>query len=633
LRRFGFLTAITTLLATGLFSALPAPPALASRAVPLAASGAAPPIGWTKTVTPPIAAELVGAQWEGSSAGAVDVRVQNADGWSGWQRLEGNPDEGPDPGSHERRAWTTAGPAWTGRGIEKIQVKVAEGRLPGLRLQVVHSPAAGGRQASIPLADASPAQPGIISRAQWGADESYRTIGNGCNGQPEYASSVRNAFVHHTVNINTYAASDSAAIVRGIYYMHTHSDGWCDIGYNFLVDRFGQVFEGRYGGITKAVIGAQAGGFNTGSTGVALIGQFQPGADPPVGTPSAAMTDALTKLLAWKLAYHGVDPRALVTVVSSGSTRYPAGQAVTLNTISGHRDVSQTSCPGDNEYTKLTSLRDNVMATILATPPTPLPGWVPVSSQPKLFALNGYGGLQPAGGQAAVAHSAYWPGNNIVRGAVGEGSGGGWVLDSWGGIHEFGNAPHVTGSGYWPGSDVARAIVHAAVPNSGYVLDWWGGIHPFGSAPPLMASAYFKGHDIARAIALTTDGLGGYVLDGWGGVHTVGAAPAVTTTAYWSGWDIARAIALRPDGKSGYVLDGWGGLHPFGGAPSMAVSRYVQRDEMRGLVLTADGTGGYVEDVNGMLWPVGSAPWVKHSGSWTGAGIGRGVVLLRSTTQ
>src|SRR6266513_1044157 len=117
--------------------------------------------------------------------------------------------------------------------------------------------------------------PGIISRAAWGADESWRTYASGCNGQPDYADTVRYSVLHHTDTSNSYNPSDSAAIVRGIYQFHTHTNGWCDIGYNFLVDRYGQVFEGRAGGIGNPVIGAHAGGFNTQSTGVAIIGEFQ----------------------------------------------------------------------------------------------------------------------------------------------------------------------------------------------------------------------------------------------------------------------------------------------------------------------------------------------------------------------
>ena len=105
-----------------------------------------------------------------------------------------------------------------------------------------------------------PAEPPIVTRAGWGADEALRS------GAPLYGV-VRCAFVHHTVNGNTYSRSQAPALVRGIYYYPRRSNGWRDIGYNFLIDRFGTIYEGRYGGVAKAVIGAQVLGFNSMSTG------------------------------------------------------------------------------------------------------------------------------------------------------------------------------------------------------------------------------------------------------------------------------------------------------------------------------------------------------------------------------
>ncbi len=161
---------------------------------------------------------------------------------------------------------------------------------------------------------------------------------------------MRLALVHHTVNSNTYSAAESAALVRGIYYFHTHTNGWCDIGYNFLVDRFGTVFEGRFGGIQSAVVGAHAAGFNTGSTGVALLGTF---VNDPV---SAAGYDGLRSLLAWKLGVHGIDPRA--TISFNGRN---------LATVSGHRDVNSTECPGGRLYELLPQLR-NELGNLMGAP-------------------------------------------------------------------------------------------------------------------------------------------------------------------------------------------------------------------------------------------------------------------------
>ena len=175
--------------------------------------------------------------------------------------------------------------------------------------------------------------------------------------RPYYASAVRFAVVHHTAGTNSYSASESAAIVRGIERYHVLANGWNDIGYNFLVDKYGQVFEGRGGGITKNVVGAHAEGFNTGSTGVAVIGNYESQAISP-----AART-ALVKLLAWRLDVAHVNPLGKLTWTSGGNPRYPAGTKVRLRAVSGHRDTGPTSCPGGSLYAQLPGIASGVAAT------------------------------------------------------------------------------------------------------------------------------------------------------------------------------------------------------------------------------------------------------------------------------
>ncbi len=298
--------------------------------------------GWSRTADTGHPTHLVGFEWEGRQEGALELRVHQRGRWSEWQLLEGDPTEGPDEGSPERRGHTTAGPVWVGHGVRQVEVRVAEGELRGLKLHAIRSEEPPPRALGGTEPAGAQAQPGIVSRAGWGADESWRTRNSGC-GRADYASSVRLALLHHTVNSNTYSAGEAAALVRGIYHFHTHTNGWCDIGYNFLVDRFGTVFEGRYGGIQSAVVGAHAAGFNTGSTGVALLGTFVNDAVP------GNAYNALRGLLAWKLNIHGVDPRA--TIAFNGRN---------LPTVSGHRDVNATECPGGRLYDLLPQLRNDV---------------------------------------------------------------------------------------------------------------------------------------------------------------------------------------------------------------------------------------------------------------------------------
>ncbi|MGW1075843.1 peptidoglycan recognition protein family protein [Streptomyces sp. NPDC002537] len=188
-------------------------------------------------------------------------------------------------------------------------------------------------------------RPRIVTRAGWGADESLRERGFA------YTKTVKAAFVHHTASGNNYSCSDSASVIRGIYRYHVVSSGWRDIGYNFLVDRCGTIYEGRAGGVAKPVMGAHTLGFNTNSMGIAVLGTF--GSSSP---PNAAV-NALSSLTAWKLGLFGANPRGTTHLVSGGGNLFKKGSSVKLKVISGHRDGYATECPGDRLYSRLGSTR------------------------------------------------------------------------------------------------------------------------------------------------------------------------------------------------------------------------------------------------------------------------------------
>jgi hypothetical protein len=205
-------------------------------------------------------------------------------------------------------------------------------------------------------------QPGIISRASWGAIP-YDTTN--C-GNPEYASRLMFAVVHHTDTPNDDSAAASAARVRSIQLYHMGTLHYCDIAYNFLIDRFGQIFEGRAGGIDQPVIAAHAGGFNTGSVGVALLGTFTS------VSPTQAQYNSLVSLLRWRLSIARVDPaRGFYTTAGNfDGQRFPAGMVLGFpNAIIGHRDVDLTDCPGTKMYNLLPQLRNDVEKG-LSFPPT-----------------------------------------------------------------------------------------------------------------------------------------------------------------------------------------------------------------------------------------------------------------------
>src|ERR671924_2345343 len=206
---------------------------------------------------------LVGLHWKGP--GRVLFRVHGAHGWSGWEEAEAEAEDLPDRGTDEARrmrGWRIGSPWWTG-GSDRLEVRV-RGRVTRLRANYVWSP----EEVSLDRALQIAGSPKIVSRRGWGANERIRL------DNPEIAKALTAAIVHHTAGAAPTTPAQSAAIVRGIYAYHVRGNGWDDIGYNFLVDRFGHVFEGRYGGIERNVIGAHAQGFNTGSVGIAVIGTY-----------------------------------------------------------------------------------------------------------------------------------------------------------------------------------------------------------------------------------------------------------------------------------------------------------------------------------------------------------------------
>lgn len=189
------------------------------------------------------------------------------------------------------------------------------------------------------------ARPRIVTRRGWGADETLR------ERNFSYTKTVKAAFVHHTASGNNYRCAQASSVIRSIYRYHVKSSGWRDIGYNFLIDKCGNIYEGRAGGVAKPVMGAHTLGFNTNSMGIAVLGSFG------TSNPPAAAVKAIAKLTAWKLGLFGANPKGKTYLKSGGGNLYRKGKNVRLNVISGHRDGFATECPGGRLYAKLGTAR------------------------------------------------------------------------------------------------------------------------------------------------------------------------------------------------------------------------------------------------------------------------------------
>jgi hypothetical protein len=308
---------------------------------------------WTSPVIrAPKRFELLGIEWAGPDP-QIQVRARLEDGsWTGWLDAPAGHGHGPD---RPRSGRQLTDPVWTGparsfelraaRPLGDASVVLVDANSAGTA-----AAAAATRYVRTGLA-AGPGQPKIVARSSWATASCKPRV-------PSVYGAVDLAFVHHTVSTNYYRPGQSAGMVRAICLFHKYGNGWNDIGYNFVVDRYGQIFEARAGGIDEPIVGAQAGGYNVYSSGVALLGSFS-GAGP-----SQAALDALSKLLAWKLSLHGISVPGKVTVevTATGApySRYRAGARVQLDRISGHRDADTTSCPGSALYRQLPRLRQTV---------------------------------------------------------------------------------------------------------------------------------------------------------------------------------------------------------------------------------------------------------------------------------
>jgi hypothetical protein len=328
---------------------------------------------------------LVGMKWRSHAEPGIAVRVRATGGaWGPWTPVDAHTDGAPDGGSVEPTPTGISAPVWAGESDE-LQYRLSK-PVPGLRLHFVNttgSTTPGARATTAVRSTVSHAvaalttpvdalaqaggRPTIVPRSAWGADQ-------GCTPRTTAATgTVKVAFVHHTVTANAYTPEQAPAAILAICRYHRNSNGWADIGYNFVVDRFGTIYEGRAGGVDRAVVGAQAQGYNAESTGIANLGTFS--SQPQ--TPQAI--SAVARIIRWKLPLHGAPTSGTTRLTSAGgaTTRLPRGAMGTFNRVSGHRDGDNTSCPGDALFRQLGDIRARVAATSPETTGTPGADYLP----------------------------------------------------------------------------------------------------------------------------------------------------------------------------------------------------------------------------------------------------------------
>ena len=395
-----------------------------------------------------------------------------------------------------------------------------------------------------PPAGAMTTKPRIVTREQWGANESWRS------GSPSYAP-VKMAFIHHTDSGNAYKAAEAPAIVRGVYAYHTKAMHWSDVGYNFLIDRYGVIYEGRYGGMTRGVSGAQVLGFNTGSTGISVIGTFTS------STPPSAAVTSLERLLEWKLDVHHVDPQGTATLVCGYGQKYATGQHVKFPAIAGHRDANYTDCPGGRLYAQLPNVRKVVART----------------GQPKIYGfIAGDPSISPNGDGVqdkvtigfTVSQEATWKveirddAGRLVRDMAGEGK---IVELTWGGRDDAGD-PLPDGT-YTLQADATSAAGVARSATATVRLDTVAPKVESGGASPDPFSPNGDGQDDTTTLSLTpAEAVSARlsVVDAGGDVlRRVTGWKSLTADAHMMTWDgrvgSGSAVVAAPEGTAILLLE------------------------------------------------------------------------------
>jgi len=304
------------------------------------------------------------------------VRVREDGQWSPWQALTVS-DHGPDPDSAEARHVRFGTEPLLAGEADGVQVRMDTpgGEVPeGLNVVLVDNPAVAD-DAALPVPEArdmpistaaagawSAPRPAIITRAEWGADEKLR------RAAPRTSSTIKAGFIHHTASSSNYSPEAAAQQVRNLYTWFTQGRKYSDIAYNFLVDRYGRIYEGRGGGLDQPIIGAHTAGFNNETFAVSAMGNYH--TTRPRPAELAAVTNAMSSLMAWKLGMHHRDPSATTTLISdsgSGTSKYKPGQAASALVVGGHGDIGKTSCPGKFLVPQLPTIRSQAVAMIGAS--------------------------------------------------------------------------------------------------------------------------------------------------------------------------------------------------------------------------------------------------------------------------
>ncbi|HET9443057.1 MAG TPA: N-acetylmuramoyl-L-alanine amidase [Acidimicrobiales bacterium] len=538
----------------------------------------------------------LGVRWHGDDGDALQLRWRGpARGWSAWSPVTISHDLGDEAAGIVLSGLLLADDAVAAQvrvvagTPEDIEVVGIDTRHGPRRLVVERPPAV--EPAGAQTVDRVP-QPAVVSRAQWGADEALR------RPEPQEFRPITKMAVHHTA---TAEGPDPAATVRAIYAYHVQANGWNDIGYNFLVDSSGRVYEGRYARAYRSgeiptgesedrqgVVGAHAAGNNHGSVGIALLGDFS-----GLLGPSGGAVDALTRLLAWKADRHLIDPQ--------GTASWANG---VLPTIVGHRDIGATACPGDRLYDRLPQIRQAVASTLAAA------GVRRKTSGYWLLSRNTTVYNFGEAGLLSLPLLIPTPARSIAATPSGNGY---WMLSANGRVSTFGDAPML---GSTEGMQLNAPAVRLEPTPTG--KGYWvqaadGGIFSFGDAAFHGSTGSMKLNAPVISMAATPTGRGYWLLAGDGGVFTFGDAAFHGSTGSMKLNAPVVSMAPHPTGHGYWLQAVDGGIFSFGvvdfhgSVPGLGLTGTAPTVQIRS---GPRGTGYYVLGADGGVFTFGDLPYL-----------------------
>ena len=456
--------------------------------------------------------------------------------------------------------------------------------------------------AALPVATSANGLPvPVTTRAEWGANASYMSW------DPDYAS-AGHVVVHHTAGTNNYSAGQSASIVRGIYYYHAVTLDWGDIGYNFLIDKYGTVFEGRSGSVAAPAgemsVGAHARGVNTGTMGLSMMGDYSS------VSPSDAQLSSVGKMAGWFLGRAGItDANGWAGLNVWTTERYQAGSTISMPRILGHRDVGYTSCPGNVGYSKLGTIRTIAQQQIsgsggwkaesgawyyLKSDGAKATGWV--TDAGRWYYLDASKGGAMATGWLRDGSSWYY-----LDGSRGGAMATGWVSD--GGSWYYLNSDGALATGWV--ADAGRWYYLNASKGGAMMTGWLrdGSSWYYLGADGAMATGWVRGPegwfylDGSRGGAMAT----GWVSDGgsWYYLNSDGALATgwVADAGRWYYLDASKGGAMvtgrvKIDGRwstfaAGGAWQGYEGLHPVLAEPT------ASREQVIATMVSAYNSSGH----------------------------------------